>query len=87
MLCRFMLKHTTEHIPVVDPTGRLPVAPSKMTIAVDKSFGLGSAAPSALVLAEKRFLQAQIMQSLLPQRLRCYTKAYVQSLTPQECSL
>ena len=70
-----MLKHTTAHIPVADPTGRLPVAPSKMTTAIDKGFGLGTSAPGTLIFAEKRFPQAEIMRCLLPEKLRYCNEA------------
>ena len=65
-----MLKHTTESIPLVDPTGRIALAPSSVTVAIDKGFGLGSSSPRMLASAAKRFPRAEVFNSLLPEKLR-----------------
>lgn len=65
-----MLEHTAEHVPLVDSTGRLPVAPSDATVAITKSFGLGNSSPRALALQEAHFSKAGLAESLLPRKLR-----------------
>ena len=69
-ICRYMLEHTSKHVPLVDPTGRLPVAPSDATVSVPKSFGLGNSTPRALALQEASFPNAGVSGSLLPRKLR-----------------
>lgn len=69
-ICRYMLEHTTAHVLLVDPTGRLPVAPSDATVSIPKSFGLGNSTPRALALQEASFPKAGLLDSLLPRKLR-----------------
>ena len=66
-----MQQHTTEHLPLVDPTGRLPLVPSKAVTAVDKGFGLGHASQQAILLEEARWPDAGLTRALLPHKLRC----------------
>ncbi|KAK9868731.1 hypothetical protein WJX84_009166 [Apatococcus fuscideae] len=67
---RPMQQHTTEHLPLVDPTGRLPLVPSKAVTAVDKGFGLGHASQQAILLEEARWPDAGLTRALLPHKLR-----------------
>ncbi|KAK9826959.1 hypothetical protein WJX74_001840 [Apatococcus lobatus] len=67
---RYMLEHTAEHVPLINPTGQLPMAPSDVTVSITKNFGLGNSTPRALAVQEAIFPKAGLSASLLPRKLR-----------------
>ncbi len=67
-----MRSHTTGHQSILDPTGSLPVYPSQATLVKDWSFGMGTGAASAELIAKYQQLSPEVEpnQTLLPRRLR-----------------
>ena len=72
VLFRFMRSHTVGHQSILDPTGNLPVYPSEATLVKDWSFGMGTGAVTAELIAKYQQLNPEVVPNevLLPRKLR-----------------
>lgn len=70
-----MKSHTVGHQSILDPTGSLPVYPSEATMVKNWSFGMGTGAASAELIAKYQQLNPEVEpnETLLPCKLRFAT--------------